>query len=42
MEREAADPKRFEIISGADHSWFSQETIMAGKVASFFNVVFTE
>jgi hypothetical protein len=42
MEQEAADPKRFEVISGADHSWFSQETIMAGKVASFFNVVFIE
>jgi hypothetical protein len=41
MEREAADPKRFEIISGADHSWLSLESELADKVTTFFSVLFT-
>jgi len=36
MGREAAEPKRFELISGADHLWWGHEAELAGKVADFF------
>ena len=36
MDREAAEPKQFELISGADHLWWGYETVLAKKVAAFF------
>jgi alpha/beta superfamily hydrolase len=36
MNREAAEPKQFELISGADHLWWGYETALAEKVATFF------
>jgi alpha/beta superfamily hydrolase len=36
MNREAAEPKQFELISGADHIWWGYETTLAEKVAAFF------
>ena len=40
MDREAAEPKQFELISGADHIWWGYESVLAGKVADFLNEVF--
>ena len=34
--REAAEPKKCEIINGADHFWGGYEGQMADKVAGFF------
>ncbi len=42
LNREAADPKRFELVSGADHFWLSQETSLADKVVTFFSVLFNQ
>jgi alpha/beta superfamily hydrolase len=36
MNREAAEPKQFELISGADHVWWGYESILASKVDDFF------
>jgi uncharacterized protein len=36
MSREAAEPKQFELISGADHIWWGYEEKLANKVAEFF------
>jgi alpha/beta superfamily hydrolase len=36
MSREAAEPKQFELISGADHVWWGYEEKLANKVAEFF------
>lgn len=36
MDQEAAEPKRFELISGADHFWSGYETVLGEKVAAFF------
>ncbi|MCJ7514731.1 MAG: dienelactone hydrolase family protein [Dehalococcoidia bacterium] len=36
MNREAAEPKQFELISGADHIWWGYEAVLAEKVANFF------
>ncbi len=36
MSREAAEPKQFELISGADHLWWGYESVLAEKVAAFF------
>ena len=36
MHREAAEPKQFELISGADHVWWGHENTLAEKVAAFF------
>ena len=36
MNREAAEPKQFELISGADHFWRGYEAVVAEKVAAFF------
>ena len=36
MNQEAAEPKQFELISGADHSWLGYETALAEKVTAFF------
>jgi alpha/beta superfamily hydrolase len=36
MGKEAAEPKQFELISGADHIWWGYEEAMAEKVAGFF------
>jgi len=36
MNREAAEPKQFELISGADHIWWGYEDVLAKKVAAFF------
>lgn len=41
MEREAADPKRFEVVPGANHFWISHEVTLADKVVTFFSVLFT-
>jgi alpha/beta superfamily hydrolase len=40
VRKDTAEPKQIEIIPGVDHFWASQETVMADKVASFFNTVF--
>ena len=36
MNREAAEPKQFEFVSGADHFWSGREAVLAEKVAAFF------
>jgi len=36
MSREAAEPKQFEFISGADHIWWGYEEKLANKVVAFF------
>jgi len=36
MNQEAAEPKQFELISGADHFWAGYEAVMAEKVTAFF------
>jgi alpha/beta superfamily hydrolase len=36
MSREAAEPKQFELISGADHLWWGYESVLSDKVAAFF------
>jgi uncharacterized protein len=36
MGSEAAEPKEFELISGADHIWWGYEAVLAKKVADFF------
>jgi hypothetical protein len=37
MNQEAAEPKQFELISGADHFWLGYEAKLVGKVATFFS-----
>lgn len=41
MEQKAADPKRLEIIPGADHFWVGHEAMLAERVMTFFSVLFT-
>jgi alpha/beta superfamily hydrolase len=36
MGKKAAEPKQFELISGADHIWWGYEPILSGKVVDFF------
>jgi alpha/beta superfamily hydrolase len=36
VSREAAKPKQFELVSGADHSWWGYEAVLAEKVVTFF------
>jgi alpha/beta superfamily hydrolase len=36
MGKEAAEPKQFELISGADHIWWGYEPVLGEKVADFF------
>jgi len=36
MGKEAAEPKQFELISGADHIWWGFESVLAEKVTAFF------
>jgi alpha/beta superfamily hydrolase len=36
VSRAAAEPKQFELISGADHLWWGYEAVMAEKVVTFF------
>jgi alpha/beta superfamily hydrolase len=36
MDQEAAEPKQFELISGADHFWSGYESVLGEKVAAFF------
>jgi alpha/beta superfamily hydrolase len=40
MNREAAEPKQFELVSGADHFWSGREATLAEKVAAFFGGLF--
>lgn len=41
FEREAAEPKECQIVSGADHFWWgAHESVMAEKTASFFRSLF--
>ena len=40
MNREAAEPKQFELVSGADHFWSGREAVLAEKVAAFFSGLF--
>ena len=42
MNREAAEPKQFELVSGADHFWSGHEVAMAEKVAAFFSTSFAQ
>ena len=37
MDQEAAEPKQFELISGADHFWQGYEAELVGKVTAFFS-----
>lgn len=37
---ELAEPKRFEIIEGADHFWMGYEGLVAEKVTTFFEGIF--
>jgi hypothetical protein len=36
MNREAAEPKQFALVFGADHLWWGYEAVLAEKVATFF------
>jgi hypothetical protein len=36
ISQEAAEPKQFELISGADHFWGGYETVLGEKVVAFF------
>jgi len=36
MNQEAAEPKQFELVSGADHFWLGYEAVLAEKVVAFF------
>ena len=36
MNQEAAAPKQFELISGADHFWVGYEAVLVEKVTGFF------
>ena len=36
MSQEAAEPKQFELIPGADHFWLGYEAVLGEKVAAFF------
>jgi len=40
MNKEAAEPKQFELISGADHLWWGHESVLAKKVTAFFESKF--
>ena len=37
MNQEAAEPKQFELISGADHFWLGYEAELVGRVTAFFS-----
>jgi alpha/beta superfamily hydrolase len=39
MDTEAAEPKQFELISGADHIWWGYEPVLSDKVAEFFDKI---
>ena len=41
MGREAAEPKQFELISGADHFWWGYEKVLKEKIGAFFKDVFS-
>lgn len=41
MEQKAADPKRLEIIPGADHFWLGHEAALAERVVTFFSAAFS-
>jgi hypothetical protein len=34
--KEAAEPKQFELVSGADHMWLGYEGILGEKVSAYF------
>ena len=36
INQKAAEPKQFELISGADHFWMGYEAALAEKVVDFF------
>jgi alpha/beta superfamily hydrolase len=36
LNQEAAEPKQIELVDGADHFWLGYETVLAEKVAAFF------
>lgn len=38
--REAAEPKQFELVAGADHFWWGDELVLAEKVTAFFASLF--
>ena len=40
IKREAAEPKQFELISGADHFWLGHEAVLGEKVVAFFEEKF--
>ena len=40
INREAAEPKQFELVPGADHFWLEHEVVLAKKVAAFFGGLF--
>ena len=41
MGQEAAEPKQFELVSGADHMWWGCEAVLSEKVAAFFEGKFS-
>lgn len=40
INREAAEPKQFVLVSEADHFWWGHELAMGEKVAAFFDRLF--
>lgn len=42
INRQAAEPKQFELISGADHFWWGYEVALGDKVAAFFSTSFKQ
>ncbi|HEX75612.1 MAG TPA: alpha/beta fold hydrolase [Dehalococcoidia bacterium] len=42
INREAAEPKQFELVSGADHFWWGYEVAMAEKIVAFFGTLFRQ
>ena len=41
MDQEAAEPKQFELISGADHFWWGYEEVLKENTGVFFKDVFS-
>jgi len=42
INQESAEPKQFELVSGADHFWWGHEVAMAEKAAAFFGSLFMQ
>ena len=40
--RDIADPRQYQVVSGADHSWWGHEEEVAQKVTQFFTAGFNQ